>query len=309
MNKELDEIREELVSSRKSNDTEDLLDQVFTDPVGLIFAKLCIKLGITPNGVTILSGIFGIAGGVLFYFKDLGLNLLGIALQIFGNILDSSDGQVARLTHNCSRFGRVLDGVSDGLCFAAVYLALGARLMTETIPFTDKTWGLLIWPIVFFTGLVPHLTQARMADYYRNAHLYFLGAHSEFSHSDKVADEIGVRPEEAGFLTRLYLNFYRGFTAKQEKMSPKLHALMDRIDERGGCPAGLAESFVTQSRRYIQLTNILTFNARAYTLYLLVALGLHVWYYPFVILLMGAISGFMVRRYEAISARLLKDFA
>ena len=106
---------EEYKASLKSMDTEEHIDLWFYRPLGFAWAKLFARLGVTPNVVTILSIILGVAGGVLLYFGAsplLWLNYVGIFLIIWANTYDSADGQLARLTKQYSRLGRILDGVS-----------------------------------------------------------------------------------------------------------------------------------------------------------------------------------------------------
>ena len=69
-----------LKASFKSDDTEETIDVYFTRPIGLAFALLCRKLKVTPNMVTYLSMVLGIASGVMFYYTDLTHNIIGILL-------------------------------------------------------------------------------------------------------------------------------------------------------------------------------------------------------------------------------------
>ncbi len=80
----------------------------------------------TPAGVTLLSGISGLAAGHLYYYRDLRLNFLGMALLIISNALDNADGQLARLTNKGSRAGRILDSISDHIVLLGIYLHLSA---------------------------------------------------------------------------------------------------------------------------------------------------------------------------------------
>ena len=48
-----------LRESFKSNDTEEWLDVYFTRPIGLAFALLWARVGVTPNTITILSMFLG----------------------------------------------------------------------------------------------------------------------------------------------------------------------------------------------------------------------------------------------------------
>ena len=53
-----------LRESFKSNDTEEWLDIYFTRPIGLVFALMWIKIGVTPNFVTILSMFLGLGPAI-----------------------------------------------------------------------------------------------------------------------------------------------------------------------------------------------------------------------------------------------------
>ena len=304
-------IQKELEQSRKSNDTEDLLDSVFTEPLGLVWAKLCIKLHISANAVTVASGVFGVIGGALFFPRNIWLNLLGVLLHIFSAILDCSDGQVARLTHTSSEFGRILDGISDGFCMAAAYLAIGARLMGEPIPFTDgKLWGIWIWPLIVLTGWFCHMDQCRMADYYRNAHLFFLNGreHAEFSSTEQIAAKKKALPADASYWEKQSVTSYEGWTKKQEKNSPCLCRLMRLQMKDTEVSPSLGSDFLEASRPYIQLTNVLTVNVRAYAMYLAVLLGLPFWYLVFTCLILQPVRSFMVGKYEGIARRLTAKY-
>lgn len=88
----------EFVSTLKSADTEEWIDILFYRPAGYRWALLFRRLGVHPNTVTVFSIILGVASGVLFYYKDICLNVSGILLLVWANMYDSADGQLARLT-------------------------------------------------------------------------------------------------------------------------------------------------------------------------------------------------------------------
>ena len=306
-------LKEELEKARKSGDTEDVLDVLIMEPLGMIMARLFIKLRMTPNTVTIISMFFGIVGGILLYPTDIRINLVGILLEIFAAILDCSDGQVARLTNTRSQLGRILDGVSDGICFVAIYFCLGLRLMREPIPFAGGTpWGFGIWPLVAVCGLICHQNQCRMADYYRNVHLYFLNNAygSELSRSSAIRRELGELSDDTSALEKFFLRFYLTYTAAQEARTPKLQKLLANIEANGGVvPEEMATAYVTASRRYINLTNLLTYTLRACALYVFVLFRIPVFYFPFVIIVLGLMERAMVKNYERIAESLLPEDA
>src|SRR5206468_8787169 len=82
-----------------------------------------------PAGVTLLAGLFGVIAGHLFYYRDLRTNAVGMALLVCANALDNADGQLARLTHQENRDGRIIDSIADHLVFVSIYLHLTLRYL------------------------------------------------------------------------------------------------------------------------------------------------------------------------------------
>ena len=113
--------------SLKSMDTEEHIDLAFYRPIGYMWAKIAARLGITPNAITIASIIIGIGAGVAFYFPQMWVNIIGMILLVWANSFDSADGQLARMTKQFSRLGRILDGLSGDVWFATIYVAICLR--------------------------------------------------------------------------------------------------------------------------------------------------------------------------------------
>ena len=157
--------------SLKSMDTEETFDLIFYRPMGYAWANLAKKVGVKPNAITIVSIFLGIGAGICFYFNDFWINLAGVFLLVWANTYDSADGQLARMTGQYSRLGRILDGMSGDLWFAAIYIAICLRENVTSDFFMAHKW--VIWVVAVCTGVF-HGIQAAMADYYRQFHLYFL---------------------------------------------------------------------------------------------------------------------------------------
>ena len=112
----------------KSMDTEEHIDLAFYRPIGYMWACLAKRLGVTPNAITIASIFLGIGAGIMFYFPDMWLNVAGMLLLVWANSFDSADGQLARMTKQYSRLGRILDGLSgDLLVRIDIYRHMPAR--------------------------------------------------------------------------------------------------------------------------------------------------------------------------------------
>lgn len=281
-------------STYKSLDTEEWLDRVFTRPVGLLWARLFIALGWSPNAVTVLSIVLGVAAGLLFYPDDLRLNAVGILLLVQANIFDSTDGQMARMTGRKSRLGRVLDGAAGDLWFLTIYVALCTRLTSQ--------WGVWVWLLGALAGLGCHTRQARLADYYRNIHLRVLKgmAGSELDDSARLRADYVALPWRAQPVWKAFLWFYIRYTAAQEAATPQFQRLRPRLF----ADTALREPFLAGSRPLMAYANLLTFNARALTLYASLLMGVPWVYFVAEVTVFAALYCVMRSRHERLCAAL-----
>lgn len=97
-------------------------------------ADFFIKLGITPNQISLLSLLFGIGCAVLYIRESF---LLGSVLLFVSAVLDLVDGSVARKLKKESSFGAVIDWIIDKYVDAFALLAIGisgARSLSLLIP-------------------------------------------------------------------------------------------------------------------------------------------------------------------------------
>ena len=256
-------------ASRKGENLGDPIDKYILDYVSMFFSNIFIKLHIIPNVITLLSGLVGVAGGILLIFDTLALNIVGVVLIIFSVIFDVCDGQVARLTKRYSNFGRTLDGLMDSLVYVSIYVALCFRLFSVNIPFTNTPWG---WWIVLVAAvsIYFHSAQSHTVDFYKNLHLYMSRRGNELSRSADVEKEIAATKKHSFEAFRLKM--YLSYTKTQEKESPETQKLLRKIDEVGGVTPQLSDVFLEKSRKYVPFTNLLTFNLRTIILFVLLFL-------------------------------------
>lgn len=307
-----------LQSTFKSRDTEENIDIYFTRPIGLMWARFFNFFGIHPNIVTILSIVIGGAAG---YFMALGYQswshtLIGIFLLMWANFYDSADGQLARMTGKKTRWGRILDGFAGDVWFVGVYAAIGYRLMTQPIfPGHEggAVWSWWIFPLLYYVGFHIHGVQSRLADYYRNIHLYFIKGEngSELDNSKKLRQDYATLSWKQHFAWKLFLHFYINYTIGQERDTPKFQAFKQTLDQRYGraLPQELIAEFRHGSFPLMKWTNALSFNWRAITLYVALIWGVSspsaVLLYPMTELtLFYLIYLYMKRQHEQLCARL-----
>ena len=300
------EIKQQYKSSLKSMDTEETLDLMFYRPIGYLWAVLCAKVGITPNAITIASIFLGVAGGILFYFgkpQDLWLNYVGMFLLVWANSFDSADGQLARMTKQYSRLGRILDGLSGDFWFVAIYFAICFRV-NETSEFFMQHWSGWIWILAILAGGC-HAKQAAMADYYRQFHLYFLKGKegSELDSVDQLDKDFAAVPWKGHFWKKVTMMFYRNYTANQEVMTPSMQTLRRKLKKLFGddiVPDQFRNDFRLKSKPLMKYTNMLSFNTRVIALFISIIVRMPWLYFAFELTVLNLMLVYMILRHESI---------
>ena len=309
-------LKEEYKSSLKSMDTEEWFDLHFHRPLGFLWAKLFAKLGVSPNAITVASIFMGVAGGIMLYFHQphlAWLNWVGMLLITWADTFDSADGQLARMTQQYSRMGRILDGVSGDFWFAAISFALvfreldfGDRLLGDY--FASHQWQ--IWALAILSGL-SHALQAAIADYYRQFHLFFLKGQqgSELDSVSKLDEQYKRMDWGMNFWSKLPLFFYRGYTANQERMTPNMQrlcaALKQRYGEDGVPSQEFRDYFRQLSLPLMKYTNILTFNTRIIACFIAVIINVPWLYFAFEVVVFNLLLIYMITRHEGICKKAL----
>lgn len=298
---------EEYQASLKSMDTEEWWDLHFYRPIGFMWARLARRLGVTPNAITIASIFLGIGAGWCFYYDSIWWNLLGVLLLIWADSFDSADGQLARMTGQYSRIGRILDGVSGDIWFAAIYVAICLRENATSLFFMDHKW--VIWVMAVVTGIC-HGMQAAMADYYRQFHLFFVKGPegSELESSTKLKEKYRSLSWRHDAWQKLVLAFYINYTVGQEKRTPRMQQLRQALRQRYGrdIPLAFREQFRQASLPLMKYTNILSFNTRTLALFIAILVFRIPWlYFAFELTVLNILLVYMVTRHERICRRFL----
>ncbi len=153
--------------SMKAPDAEDKIDLLFYRPAGFVIAKAAWALRLTPTHLTLLGMLAGISAGYFFYLERTAFTLAAaILLFLFSGVLDSADGQLARISKQSTPFGLVLDGLCDNIVFTAVYVGC----ILPLIPY----YGWWIWLLAFPAGFC-HSYQSAILDFYNREYLFYTG--------------------------------------------------------------------------------------------------------------------------------------
>ncbi|GLY06202.1 phosphatidylinositol phosphate synthase [Actinoplanes sp. NBRC 101535] len=95
-------------------------------------ARLLLRIGVTPNAVTV-AGTVGVLIGA--YFGALGHLLAGTVIVTACALTDALDGTMARMRGGSGKFGALLDSSMDRLADGAVFSATVYYLATEGNPY------------------------------------------------------------------------------------------------------------------------------------------------------------------------------
>ena len=291
-----------LETTYKAREIEGVLDLYFYRKIGYWLAQVFARLKITPAGVSLLGGLCGVLAGHLYYYRNLGINIAGMSLHVWANVLDNADGQLARLTGAGSRKGRVIDSLADHLVFVSIYVHLALRCLAEgTSP--------LVCLLVVAAG-ISHALQGAAADYYRTSYLYFVKGKSFVDLDSSAAlrsnyQELSWRDQP---WHKLLLALYLNFTRQQEMLAPHLKRLRE-ISIRSfphEIPEWFKARYERSARPMFKLWKLLMTNTRMLILFLLLFIGQPVWYFWIEVTVLNVLLAYLIYRQENMSQSLLE---
>lgn len=158
---------QEYKSSLKKIEVEEVFDLYFYRPLAFLLVKAIYSTTVTPNQLTVISMVFGVIGGFCYSFGTREAFMIGAVLYLLYNVVDCSDGQLARLKKNGTSIGRILDGVADYLVSVALYFGIGfGYANSSSHPFQ-------MWLLTAAAG-ISNAIQSGLLDYYRTRYLDYV---------------------------------------------------------------------------------------------------------------------------------------
>lgn len=318
-------MNEKILATLKSSDTDDWVDIHIVRPLAYYFAVFFAKFDMHPNTVTIWSMIIGAISGYFFlhgsfYYEGswgLAYNVIGLSFLLLADVLDCADGQLARLTHKSSRIGRILDGMAGYPWYLSIYVAICFRVYNYHslefgwfgIPDTEANALICVWATFVLgclSGFVCMATQCSVADYYIQAHLFFLKGEkgSELDNSVAQQKEYDSTPWKGNRLWKIFQMNYITYTKRQEARTPEFQRLMALLTRKYGSidnvPTELRQQFLTTSKAILPWNGMLTFNFRTFGVFTLILLDLPLMGYAFEIVALSLLAYFVVRRHESL---------
>jgi phosphatidylglycerophosphate synthase len=266
----------------KAYEIEELADVYFFRPLGMVVARAARALRLTPTFITVFGAIVGVAGGALLY--DARLALAGFALIILHSILDSSDGQLARMTGRVTELGRLLDGIGGYATHAAIFIAIVAAGLARGAGTT-----VLIWAVLAAIASGAH---AQMYDYHRSVY-----ARVVMRRATRASRRVARAPagpavpgasEAAGDVPRGILLAYERAQAWLAGLHGTVEAAIDERSSRGIVRAEDRERYRAVFYWPVRGLNLLGDNTRFYAVGALAWLQHLDWFFAFVLVPMNA---------------------
>ncbi|MGJ3261509.1 MAG: CDP-alcohol phosphatidyltransferase family protein [Rhodospirillales bacterium] len=127
----------------KSGDS--LLTRLINRRLSMAISRRLVRTGVTPNQVTVVSVLIGLAGAPFFLYAEPHLQVIGALLVLIHSIVDGCDGELARLKFQTSETGMVLDLWGDNVVHVALFACLGVG------------WSLAggaVWPLLLAASAV-----------------------------------------------------------------------------------------------------------------------------------------------------------
>lgn len=132
-----------IVQQRREH--EYAINRYYAHIIDPFFTKIVYDLKLTPNIVTVIAGLLGVGAAVSFIF---GYWITGAILLQLHHFMDGADGNLARLTNNCSTLGAKLDKFFDQLVRIVLFFTLAiivdVSIWTRVLFILTIYWDLFI---------------------------------------------------------------------------------------------------------------------------------------------------------------------
>jgi len=202
---------EEYKKSLKMKEVEEILDLIVYRPVAFLFVRAIYRSKITPDGISIAAIFMGLIAGGFYSIGQLVYFKIGAFFYLLFNILDCSDGQLARLKKNGTPAGKIIDGISDYIATIAVYIGIA-------MGFAFRTPEPYFWLLMLIVAGLSTIVHGILVDYYRNRFLDYLkgGKTSYEEELEEFKNEYEkIRNQKGKRFDRIVLLIYFRYSALQ----------------------------------------------------------------------------------------------
>jgi phosphatidylglycerophosphate synthase len=242
-------------ASLKPREVEETIDVYVHRPLAYVLARALYPLPISPDAVTALSILAGIASAVSLLASFPHHLQAGGLLLFLSAVLDCADGQLARMRGTSSIFGRMLDGTADLITVGAV---APASLWVMWCQLATPLWVKSTVLVVTCIAVVTTSFHTTMYDHYKNVFLRLTGPYQEGEDYESARERRektrGTTSLVANLAYPIYLfylksqrDYVKGF---DPHTSARLTAFPPYDPERGAIYRAVAGPMMTVWRRY-----------------------------------------------------------
>lgn len=106
--------------------TENVRKPPYDQAICSVLVRPLVGTPVTPNQITTISLLLGLAAAVLFAWGDsASAPLWAAGLVTIARFVDHMDGELARQSGRKSRFGALYDSLTGSISYGAMFLAMG----------------------------------------------------------------------------------------------------------------------------------------------------------------------------------------
>ncbi len=202
----------------KPVEVEELVDLFVHRPIAHLIARASYATPITPDQLTVLSMIVGLASAaciVASVTRGPSMLATGGLLLIASAVVDCSDGQLARMRQSQSRYGRMLDGAVDAIVQISVIPAVMFYLAARH---RDVPAAAAFWVLLTLVAAVTGTMHTSLYDQFKNVYLsQTQSSRREDSEDpeDLAAIWTAMKARGAGLSERLRFELYRSYVERQ----------------------------------------------------------------------------------------------
>ena len=166
----------------------------YVNPIIELGAKFLLKLKLTPNNVTILALLLGIATSIFLYFD---MQIIAVILLWVSGYLDAVDGAMARRSNSSSSFGTLLDIVLDRIVEVSIVLVLGLK-------FVDVRYNLIVLTVCILMSMTIFLTVGALSEKKGVKSFYYQAGVAERSEGFIFFSLMILIPSYLGIITNIF---------------------------------------------------------------------------------------------------------
>ncbi len=194
---------------------EEPIDVWVHRPLAYVLARALVPTPVSPNLVTFISILFGLATGACMFLSFSGHLLVAGLCLFLSAVFDCADGQLARMRGTSSAFGRMLDGAADLVVSVA---AVGGGIWVVWSKHAQPQWlGLVTLGLCVATAVTGSF-HTGMYDHFKNVYLKLTS--SSFREGEDYTTALeryrSRQADESGPLARLAWPIYLFYVSSQE---------------------------------------------------------------------------------------------